>query len=76
VAKRNAVRSATERTQAKMHEFFSKTTSEIDTLIAQVALKFVLADWYAKSGQMDDKVRNMDLLKQQNELQKVHKFKG
>jgi hypothetical protein len=25
---------------------------------------------------MDDKVRNMDLLKQQNELQKVHKFKG
>jgi len=35
VAKRNAVRSATDRVQSKLQEFFSRTTKEIDDLIAE-----------------------------------------
>jgi len=57
VAKRNAVRSATERLQLKLSEFYTNTTLEIDSLMQ-------------KNAQLEDKGRNFDIEKSQLELHK------
>jgi len=56
VAKRNAVRSATEKTQIKMQEYFQNTTKEIDELMG-------------KSGIAEDRGRALDMEKQQLQTQ-------
>jgi ESCRT-I complex subunit TSG101 len=58
VAKRNAIRSATERLQTKMQEFFSSTTKNIDNLIAE-------------NGRLEDKQRNLDIEKQHLDTQYI-----
>eukprot|EP01114_Cavostelium_apophysatum_P008047 TRINITY_DN2030_c0_g1_i2.p1 TRINITY_DN2030_c0_g1~~TRINITY_DN2030_c0_g1_i2.p1 ORF type:complete len:411 (+),score=87.84 TRINITY_DN2030_c0_g1_i2:124-1356(+) len=58
VAKRNAVRSATEKTQGKLQEFFSTTTKEIDNLIAE-------------NGRLEDRVRHSAIEKQQLDIQQT-----
>ncbi len=60
VAKRNAVRSATERVQAKLPEFYSATTREIDQQMA-------------KSFELDDKSRTLEMEKMRMETDKVNK---
>lgn len=52
VAKRNAARNATEKVQAKLQDFYSKTTKEIDELMA-------------KNAVAEDKSRVLELEKQQ-----------
>lgn len=56
VAKRNALRSVTEKTQHKLQEFFSSTTKQIDNQIVE-------------TGRLEDKLRNLNNEKLNIDLQ-------
>jgi len=58
VAKRNALRSATERLQTRLHEFFSGATKEID-------------DFMLRNSELEEKARYLDLEKNRMEQERM-----